>query len=298
MSAKKLMVHGSFTGSGKSLLVSILCRIFREDGHRVAPFKLLNWTGVVYKDAEGREFGYSQALQCEAAGIPPDYRCNPFTPKTMPNGRIDYLIEGRVAWGEYRPLRAMLKGLYFGWRLKRRRLYKKAKEAAERCFKSLSEEFDIIVMEGSGPANLPWRRGGYPKLIELANRWPAETFNPSVVLIGPNVEFAPPLLSRMSEKWRANVRGLVLNPFTLPRLVSDLTGENLEREILSQLEKVSEVPVLGFLPYFPELSKLPPLDPILWGEKIPLRPWGQLVAKMAAEARKSLDLEKIYSALQ
>ena len=82
------------TGIGKSLMVALLCRLFSEDGYKVAPFKALNLTNVVYRDGEGREFGYSQALQAIAAGIEPNYRMNPFTPKPLGNGEFELILEG------------------------------------------------------------------------------------------------------------------------------------------------------------------------------------------------------------
>jgi len=96
MAAKKIMVQatGFGTGIGKSFLVALLCRLFKEDGHKVAPFKTLNLTPVTcVKDV--REFGYAQALQAIAAGQEPDYRMNPYTPKPLGNGRFDIFLEGK-----------------------------------------------------------------------------------------------------------------------------------------------------------------------------------------------------------
>ena len=72
----------------------MLCRLFKEDGHKVAPFKTLNLTPVTYVK-DGREFGYAQALQAIAAGQELDYRMNPYTPKPLSNGRFDIFLEGK-----------------------------------------------------------------------------------------------------------------------------------------------------------------------------------------------------------
>jgi len=289
MTAKKLMVQGTFTGAGKSFLVALLCRIFREEGYKVAPFKLLNWTGVVHRDEEGREFGYSQVLQAVAAGIKPDYRTNPFTPKTLPGGKLDLLIEGRPIYRGYTFPWTLLKG----WTIRRRRVWAKVKEAGKRCFEGLAAEHDIVVIEGSGPSKV-LRMGFYTQMIEIANQWVAETFDAPVIIVGKCPQAVPPLLSHLKPEQRERVKGMVLNPFVAPQMLSHLTGEKeelFEKELAAGVEKEVGLKVYGVLPFFEELSKLPPLDPILWGEKPPLGPWEKIISKIAGEARDHLDVE-------
>jgi adenosylcobyric acid synthase len=289
MTAKKLMVQGTFTGAGKSFLVALLCRIFREEGYRVAPFKLLNWTGVVYRDEEGREFGYSQVLQAVAAGIKPDYRTNPFTPKTLSGGKVDLLIEGRPVYRGYTFPWTLLKG----WTIRRRRIWAKVKEAGKRCFEGLASEHDMIVIEGSGPSKVLWM-GFYTQMIEIANQWVAETFDAPVILVGKCPQAVPPLLSHLKPEQRERFKGVVLNPFVAPRVLSYLTGKKereFEKEFAEGVEKEIGLKVYGILPFFEELSKLPPLDPILYGDKVPLGAWEKVISKIAKEARKHLDVE-------
>ena len=101
---KKIMIQatGFGTGVGKSFLVALFCRIFKKDGFSVCPFKALNLTGVTFLK-EGKEFGYSQALQCIAAGIEPDFRTNPLTIKPKGNSLFDIIFLGKVIKENYNP---------------------------------------------------------------------------------------------------------------------------------------------------------------------------------------------------
>ena len=75
--ALNLMLQGTMSNAGKSLLAAALCRIFRQDGYRVAPFKSQNMALNSFITAEGGEMGRAQVVHAEAAGIAPDVRMNP-----------------------------------------------------------------------------------------------------------------------------------------------------------------------------------------------------------------------------
>ena len=77
MAAKTIMIQGTASNSGKSILTAALCRIFKQDGYRVAPFKSQNMALNSYITADGLEMGRAQVMQAEAAGIAPDVRMNP-----------------------------------------------------------------------------------------------------------------------------------------------------------------------------------------------------------------------------
>ena len=72
--ARRIMIQGTMSGAGKSLLTAALCRIFHQDGYRVAPFKSQNMALNSFITADGKEMGRAQVVQAEAAGIEPDAR--------------------------------------------------------------------------------------------------------------------------------------------------------------------------------------------------------------------------------
>ena len=75
--AKPIMIQGTMSNAGKSLICAALCRIFRQDGYRVAPFKSQNMALNSFITDEGLEMGRAQVVQAEAAGVKPSVRMNP-----------------------------------------------------------------------------------------------------------------------------------------------------------------------------------------------------------------------------
>ena len=80
MRAKSIMVVGTMSSAGKSVVTAGLCRMFHQDGYRVAPFKSQNMALNSYITKDGLEMGRAQVMQAEAAGIAPDIRMNPIQP--------------------------------------------------------------------------------------------------------------------------------------------------------------------------------------------------------------------------
>lgn len=134
--AKVIMVQGTMSNSGKSFLAAGLCRIFRQDGYRVAPFKSQNMALNSYITSEGLEMGRAQVMQAEAAGIRPMVCMNPILLKPTNNTGSQVIVNGRV-------LGNMAAREYFQYKTQ---LIPEIKKA----FRQLEEVADIIVIEGAG----------------------------------------------------------------------------------------------------------------------------------------------------
>ena len=98
--ARCIMVQGTMSGAGKSLLAAALCRIFRQDGWRVAPFKGQNMALNSYITRDGLEMGRAQVAQAQAAGIEPDVRMNPVLLKPSSDTGSQLIVLGEVR-GQY-----------------------------------------------------------------------------------------------------------------------------------------------------------------------------------------------------
>ncbi|MEF9427071.1 MAG: cobyric acid synthase [Candidatus Mariimomonas ferrooxydans] len=139
--AKAIMIQGTGSGVGKSLITTALCRIFRDDGINVAPFKAQNMALNSYITQTGGEIGRAQALQAEAARIVPMVDMNPVLLKASSDMGSQVIIHGKA----YRHMKARE---YYAFR-------KEAWKAVEASFSRLSQNHDLIIMEGAGsPAEI------------------------------------------------------------------------------------------------------------------------------------------------
>ena len=144
--ARCIMVQGTMSGAGKSLLVTALCRIFHQDGWRVAPFKSQNMALNSYITRDGLEMGRAQVAQAEAAGREPDVRMNPILLKPSSDTGSQLIVCGEVQ-GQY------CAAEYY-------RLKKTLLPQVLKAYRSLAAENDIIVIEGAGsPAEINLREG-------------------------------------------------------------------------------------------------------------------------------------------
>jgi len=297
MTAKKIMIQatGFGTGAGKSFVVALLCRLFKEDGYKVAPFKTLNLTPVTYVK-NGKEFGYAQALQAIAAGQEPDYRMNPYTPKPLGNGKFDIFLEGECIRRNYDPrkefIKASLKSM-LGFKEE----FEYIKDAARRSLKSLSEEYDIICIEGSGPAKL-FGFGPFSELLEIANMETARIADAPVVFVTDNLDSVPGALSYLEEKERERVKGVILNKFRTDELLGMGIEEKYIKLGISRIKSVYQKrigkDILGVIPYLPELAELPDLDPLVPSPKVPFDIWEEAIKDVSKKVREYIDMRKIY----
>jgi adenosylcobyric acid synthase len=165
MTAKILMVQGTASSAGKSLLVTALCRILREDGLEVAPFKAQNMSNNSYVTLDGGEIGRAQVNQAEAAGVEPETDMNPILLKPESDRRSQIVLNGRpyksAAAGEYQELK--------------RELWPHVTRALDR----LRERFDAVIIEGAGsPAEINLQQ------TDIVNMPVARYANAPVILIG------------------------------------------------------------------------------------------------------------------
>ena len=139
--AKTIMIQGTMSNAGKSLLAAGLCRVLKQDGYRVAPFKRQNMALTSFITKDGGEKGRAQVVQAEAAGIEPDVRMNPILLKPTTDVGSQVIVNGRVqgnmpAMEYYRSKRDFI-------------------PAVMEAYESLAREYDIIVIEGAGsPAEI------------------------------------------------------------------------------------------------------------------------------------------------
>ena len=139
--AKSIMIQGTMSNAGKSLLAAGLCRIFKQNGYKVAPFKSQNMALNSFITSDGLEMGRAQVVQAEAAGIPPNVRMNPILLKPTSDQGSQVIVNGEVRGN-------MPAAEYF----------KHKKELVPdilAAYNSLAAENDIIVIEGAGsPAEI------------------------------------------------------------------------------------------------------------------------------------------------
>ena len=294
---KKIIVQatGFGTGAGKSFLVALLGRIFREKGEKVAPFKALNLTGVTFSK-DGKEFGYSQLLQAVAAKIEPDFRMNPFCIKPIGNGFFDLFLEGERIEKNYNPKREFIKEILKGI-VGLKQGNQKIREAILRCFESLSKEFGFIIIEGSGPTKI-FGFGPFSSWLEMANMEMAKIVKSPVILLTENVDSVPQTLSYLEAEERKLVKGAIINKCP----INDFSKVGVkERWINLGLKRLRAIysqkiglEILGILPHFDEMAPLPDLDPIPPSEKVPLEKWEKTIETLAKKAKNYLELDEIY----
>ena len=163
--ANAIMIQGTASNAGKSLLAAGLCRIFAQDGYKVAPFKSQNMALNSAITPDGFEMGRAQVVQAEAAGVAPDVRMNPILLKPTSHVGSQVIVNGV-------PRGTMAAGEYFRYR-------KSLIPEVMAAYESLAAEYDIIVIEGAGsPAEINLRQD------DIVNMGMARRANAPVLLCG------------------------------------------------------------------------------------------------------------------
>ena len=243
MAAKTLMIQGTASAVGKSILITALCRIFKQDGLRVAPFKSQNMALNSFVTSSGEEMGRAQVVQAEAAGLEPSVDMNPILLKPEANSRCQVVVSGKpamtVAAGEYG-----------------RQAYKLL-PVVEESLNRLRSAYDIVVIEGAGsPAEINIKEN------EIVNMRIAKLAEAPVLLVGDIDKggvFASLVgtLVLLDEAERDYVKGFIINKFR-----GDIA---LLQPGLDYLEEYTSRPVIGVIPYYHHIL-IPEEDSIYRGD--------------------------------
>ncbi|AKG53615.1 cobyric acid synthase [Dehalogenimonas sp. WBC-2] len=228
---KVIMIQGTSSNVGKSVLVAALCRIFKQDGYKVAPFKSQNMALNAFVTPEGGEIGRAQAMQAEAAGIAPSIHMNPVLLKPEANSRSQIILHGKVynntsAADYYQHTKFLL-------------------DKVEESFNYLKERYDIIVIEGAGsPAEINL------KSREIANMRMAKLAKSPVLLVGDidrggvYASFVG-TLELLDDDEKKMIKGFIINKFR-----GDVS---LIKDANDYLENRTQLPVLGVVPYYRDI---------------------------------------------
>lgn len=224
--AKVIMVQGTMSNAGKSLVTAGLCRVFNQDGKKVAPFKSQNMALNSFITKEGAEMGRAQVVQAEAAGIEPSVLMNPILLKPTSDSGSQVIVNGE-------PIGTMSAGEYFKMK---HTLRPKIMEA----YNKLDENFDVIVIEGAGsPAEINIKKD------DFVNMGMAKMAKAPVLLVadidrGGVFASIYGTLMLLEEDERDLVKGVIINKFR-----GDV---EILRPGLKMIEDKTGVPIVGVLP--------------------------------------------------
>lgn len=224
--AKAIMIQGTTSNAGKSWIAAGLCRIFMQDGYRVAPFKSQNMALNSFITQDGLEMGRAQVVQAEAAGKIPDVRMNPILLKPTSDEGSQVIVNGRVLGN------------------KRAVDYFKMKTALKpdimKAYNSLAAENDIIVIEGAGsPAEINLLQH------DIVNMGMARMANAPVLIVG-DIDRGGVFASlygtvKLLEQDRAYMKGTIINKFR--------GDAEILKPGLNMLEELIDLPAVGVVPY-------------------------------------------------
>ncbi|MDV3350596.1 cobyric acid synthase CobQ [Leptolyngbyaceae cyanobacterium CCMR0082] len=230
---KAIMVVGTTSHAGKSLLVTALCRMLSRRGWRVAPFKGHNTAPNTYVTANGAEIGYPQAVQAWAAGVSPQAEMNPVLLKPQNGQASQVIIKGRPV-GQTTPTHYYETYFETGW------------QAVQESLARLGQEFDLLICEGDGnPAEINIKQR------DLANMRVAKALKAPTILVtdidrGGAFAHIVGTLELLEPDERELVKGIVINKFR--------GQKSLLQPGIDWIEKRTGIPVLGVIPWIESAS--------------------------------------------
>lgn len=224
--AKIIMIQGTMSNVGKSIITAGLCRVLKQDGYKVAPFKAQNMALNSYVTHDGFEMGRAQVVQAEACGIHPDVRMNPILLKPSGDGGSQVILNGEV-------MGYMDAVDYYRYK-------EKLRPHIQDAFDSLAKQYDVIVIEGAGsPAEINL------KADDFVNMGMAKMANSPVILVGDidrGGVFASiyGTIALLEDDEKDRIKGVIINKFR--------GDQNLLNPGLKMLEDLINKPVLGVIP--------------------------------------------------
>jgi adenosylcobyric acid synthase len=229
--AKAIMVVGTTSDSGKTLVAAALCRYFQRKGVKVAPYKAQNMALNSYVTEEGGEMGRAQIMQCEAAKIQPHTDMNPVLLKPQGNATSQVIVNGKV-------LDNITARDYY----KKNEIAKYAREAYDR----LAEKYELIILEGAGsPTELNILKADFVNM-SAAEYADAETILVADIDRGGVFASIYGTIKLLPENYQKLFKGIIVNKFR-----GDIS---LLEDGLKTIEDLTGVPVLGVLPYVKDLQ--------------------------------------------
>lgn len=271
-----IMIQGTTSSAGKSIFCTGLCRIFKEKGLHVSPFKSQNMSSRFFITKEGKKISTAQALQALAAGIEPNIFINPILliPKTDTGAKI-------IIFGEEKF--EMTAAEYFEYK-------KKCKPLILEAFKNVEDKNDVVVIEGAGsPAEINLNQN------DIVNMGMAKMANAPVLLIsdidrGGVFAHLYGTVMLLPECDRKRIKGLIINKFR--------GDKTLLMNGVKMIEKLLKIPVVGIIPYMN--LELPDEDSLIDRQKkcnSSLQTNAELeteLNKLATLIKTNSDMEFIY----
>ena len=225
--AKSIMIQGTMSNVGKSALAAGICRVLKQDGYKVAPFKSQNMALNSFITKEGLEMGRAQVMQAEAAGIEPEAIINPILLKPTKDTVSQVIVNGK-------PIGVMAAREYY-------RHKKEYIPAIMDAYHELEKKYDIIVIEGAGsPAEINLKKH------DIVNMGMAKMADAPVILVADidrGGVFAQLIgtVMLLEEDEQKMVKGMIINKFRGDKTI-------LEPGVVS-LEEKTGIPVVGVAPY-------------------------------------------------
>lgn len=225
--AKVIMIQGTMSNAGKSLIATGLCRIFKQDGYRVAPFKSQNMALNSYITKDGLEMGRAQVMQAQAAGVQPSVSMNPILLKPTSDVGSQVIVNGI-------PVANMQARDYFSYK-------KELIPEILKAYHALEADYDIIVIEGAGsPAEINLKQD------DIVNMGLAKMVDAPVLLVG-DIDLGGVFaqlygtVELLEPEEKARIKGLLINKFRGDASLLD-TGVAL-------IEEKTGIDVVGVVPY-------------------------------------------------